>query len=360
MRNWFYTGIVLGMCTLVACESDRVIPPEEPPSRKILVVNKGQEINDFTTLTEFLIDDNVTNRNLYQKKNKNFIGSRANDVMVEDDAAYFVLNSNNTIAITDPNTYELLDQIEELENPKYIQRIRPQIAYVSSWNKNGLYKINTSSGRILDIIRTGLAPGEITVYKDWVMVPNTGSVFTDSTVNIFSASTDTVVDTLYVGQRPNSIQISGEKVMFIMCAGLENPVDPAKSIPGSIWKYNLDSMKMALDSGRAIVPFDTIFFADANLNPNSLKIDPDGRILYYMDQMENASVFAMDTSMASPPLTPFLQGSYEYLAYDEEHREIYLVNDDGAATGRVIRFDESGSVLSDFLSGTNPRGFGFE
>lgn len=361
MEKWIYRAVALGVVAfLVSCNSDDTVPPEEPPPRKVLVMNKGEDLNDFSTLTEFVIEEDAINRNLYQKANKNFMGTRANDVMVEDDAAYFVLNSNNKLIKTDPNTYELLDQIELLENPKYIQRIRPNVAYVSSWEKDGVYKVNTSSGRILDVLRTGVAPGEITVFNDWVMIPNTGSVFTDSTVSIFSASTDTVVDTLNVGQRPNSIQISGEKIMYIMCAGVEDPVDPTMSIPGSIWKYNLDSMKMALDSGEAIVAFDTIIFDNANLNPNSLKIDADGRILYYMDQVENASIFSMDTSRAMPPLTPFLQGSYEYLAYDAEHREIYLVNDDGATAGRVLRFDESGTVLSEFISGTKPRGFGFE
>jgi len=353
-------ALMAALMLAVACQSDRVIPDPEPPSRRVLAVNQGLELNDFATLTEFVVDDNLIERNVYQKVNKNFIGTRFTDLMVEDREAFFVLNGNNRIAVLDPNTYQLQRIISNLDDPRNIMRVRPGVAYVSSWNENGVYRINTEKGNVQEIIRTGTAPGEMTLYEDWVLIPNTGGVGIDSTVMIRSASTDTLVDTLFVGYKPNSIQISEQNILYILCAGADNPVNPTLSIPGTLWKFHLDSVKMAIDSGYAIEAFDTLVYSDANLNPYRLRLsEPSGR-LYFMDQAENANIMAMDTSTSSLPLVPFFSGSYDYYELDRKRLEIYLVNDGPGNQGEVFRFSEAGDLLNQFVSGNRPRGFHFE
>lgn len=347
----------------VGCEPDEGPPPPEPESREVLILNAGFELEDFATLSTFIVDDADAEHNLYQKANKNFMGQNGIDAIRDENGMFILLNGSSKLIQIDPETYELIDQITGLENPRHIQRVRNRIAYISSWNRDGVYKVNTNSGKILDFIKTGLGPGDMTVDEDFVFIPNTGGAFNDSTVIMRSASTDTLIDTLFVGHRPNSIVVDEERNMFVLCGGFPDDQNPFNSTFGSLWHYHLDSIQMALDSNLTLEAEDTLIFPDNNLRPNRLRLSADGEFLLYMSQEDDSDIFRMRKTANKFPDQPFLSGDYDYFDIDTKFSEIYVV-DDGAEgnklNSRVLRFDSEGGLISDFQSDTRPRSFIFD
>lgn len=351
-----------GLLTLLACQPDdsNGLAPQPPRERKALIGVEGITPNGISWIGEYHITGQNLNNNVYRKENLSPLGSGLSDFLLDEEEglAFFLLSGSEKIVITDLKSYDQIKTIGNLPRIKRILKAGPRKYYVTTWEENGLYIIKGKNFNVQGPLLLGDGPLAMTQWNDLVFVANNGGDFLDSTVSVVSSIADTLVDIIPCGVRPNSMVVDENNFLWILAAGKVHPIDPTMNGEGTLYRYQLDSMKMAIDSGFAIVA-DTVFsFNDNQLKPHHLVINQKGGgELYYIGNEPTGNILKMGLNDQRVGEGPYIMGNYYALAFDELATELYGLNtpsSDINDNGSVEIFAPDGSLKNSFLIGPKP------
>lgn len=362
--------LALGLLIFTACkddDDDNSGEPINPVAPAALIGIEGTSPNGISSLAKYNMTNQTVENNVFRKANINPMGSQLSDMFIDKERNQLVLlvPGSSKMIYADANTFEITKQIQDLMMIRKGAKVLDNLYYITSPEIPGFYVINANNGNVVaEIENLGKTnPTEISVWEDIAFICNTGdAIVKDSTVSIFRTSEDTLITDLMVGHSPNSMVIDEENQLWILCSGNFNSANPLLSGLGSLWKYNLDTMKMAIDSGWTISPDTVKYFTDNQLRPNSLTYNEQGKAFYYSTGLPTGNIVLTGRDQNRIEENPVVTGNYYAIAFDQVNQELYgmKVPADIETNGEMQVFDPVGNLKTSIRIGVKPNNVVFK
>ena len=303
----------------------------------VFVLNEGNFMSGNGSLSFFSYDSSKIYNNIFEGVNHRPLGDIPYSITVTGEKAYIVVNNSGKIEQIDINSVKSLASVSGLVSPRQMAVIDENKAYVSSLYSDFLtivdLKKNTVSGRI-NLRRTSEA---IAVYGNKAYI---ASWVSGNEIIIVDTGTDKVVDSLVVGQEPESMVIDKNSDLWVLCSG------------GYTGEYFPELISINTGTGAIKHRF---VFPDKQDSPASLSLNSSGDTLYYI----NKSVWRMSIDSEVLPGIPFLEQSgrnFYRLGIDHATGDIFVTNAiDYQQRGYLLRLQNDGliidSVKTDIIPG---------
>lgn len=316
-----------------------VLPPTDGYAKGIFVVNEGP-FGGTGTISWFNPDTGETQDSLFEKANNGAVlGQFVQSLTFFNGKGYIVVNGANRVVVVDAKTFQFIDTIGGLFQPRFFLPIDNNTAYVSQWGADGLTgsvaKIGLNTNSVLKTIPTGHGPEKMVRKGDRVYVANSGGYGVDSTLTEILISNDlSQILPLPYGKNPATLvwdsRASSDKV-FYLCKG-----------------YFLD----ATPEGRLNYLGNSGFGAPAPAYADDLSLDPETGEMYFIgsNTVYKALQFGTDFSTA-----PVLLRSVYGLGFDAEQDLLYCTDaKDFVSAGEVFIHKTDGTQLGSFRAGVAP------
>lgn len=364
MRKVIFSLLTFSLLATSCKEDDKVAPPIEEPRRAIIGI-EGTSPNGISSLAYYDIAGQFIENNVFRKANINPLGSQLNDMIIDEERQRLVLvvPGSDKIVFSNLNDLKIERQTANLFQMKKVVKTTPDEYYITSWDFDGMYVINANNGNLKKEIKSGgIGPTEMLVYEDLAFICNSGAFLFDSTVSIMRITEDTLVTNLSVGGKPNSMVVDADNNLWILNGGKVDNLNPFAAGLGSLYRFQLDSLYMAIDSGWTITPDTVMYFTDNLLKPHSLRINLEGNELFYIGNSPTGSVFKMSTFANRVSESPMIDGNYYSLAFDNTELELYAMRlpDNVEQDGDLQIYSPAGNLKTSIRIGVKPKNVVFK
>ncbi len=351
IRATNYLFALVFVLFLTSCDDGDFRKPDavfyNPNSNSVFVLNQGQfqvgngSIQVYNEITDELSDD------LYQTINSGqVLGDIVQSFTVRDNKGYIMVNNSGKVVVVNMDSFELLDEITGLGNPRYLVDLKDGRGYLSNFD--------VSQGLSIIDFSTDTKAGTLAL-PSWsdVMLEVDGLVYValpdTNILLIIDPAMDAIVGQIPVALGANSIKEDPRGRLWVLCDGGFNEELPALFLIGP------DSMKI-------IERFD---FDELSDNPNNLVINENTERMYYL----NGDVFFIDPFFTfQKPLeintNSVIQSNgrtFYGFGLSQDTQKLFIGDAvDFVQKGRVYVYDSGNfRVLNDFESGIVPGGFTF-
>lgn len=346
--------IIISSILLFACSKDKENPPpvsNNGYSKGIFVVNEGPFGNGTGTISFLKRDGSGLTNEIYQNANSSIpLGSIVQSMTVIGDKAYIVVNDANKIEIVNLKTFELIQTLENVTSPRYIEYGENGKFYVSCWDNT--VKIYIADGaESLGQVNVGTGPEKMLLDGQKLWVLNQGGYSIDSTISVIDLSTGQVTNTVDVYPKPTGIQRDKNGLIWVTCSGSGwNGWPDSTDTHGHLICINPIDYSVLED----------FKFPTTSEHPEKLLINSAGEYLYYSYPGGICShEIGTDILNLNPIITK--AGMFYGLDIDPEEDVIYGTDAMGfVQNGMLFRYDAYAGVLIDSLEvGIGPAEFCF-
>ncbi len=344
----FLLLVVLGL-TATSCATSPTSPSSNytPKAVAVYVLNQGDFGQGNSTLTAYFPDSNRAENGIFRSVNGRSLGDVGNDIALNGDEAYMVVNNSNKIEVIDASSALSIATIyfPSGTSPYRIALYPPDnVGFVSDLYTNAVSVINLSTNSLVpaDTIPVGDAPYGITCISRQVFVANSG-YGKGNTVSVIDASTRKVVKTLKVGEGPTEIEPDGNGYVWVVCPGQIGS-------NGSIYIVNIksDTVADSINVGMQIPSF----------TGHTLAMDQKNGYGYLI---ADSSVVKLDLLSKTIMDKNLIRGSFYAISVDLSNGDIYVADaKDYKTAGTVYIYNSYGqSTGRSFTTGINPDGMAF-
>ncbi|MDX1279127.1 YncE family protein [Oceanihabitans sediminis] len=227
MKNIFLPLLALLILTF-SCSSDddtfyeEVVIPKGAYENGIIVSSEGGP-SSISFISE---DLSSSENNIYFNVNNEDLGVYLQSVGFHNDLAYIITDTNHTITIVNRNTFEKVGTITTgLQTPRYISFLNGK-AYVSNWGDSAdgtddfVAVLDLSSNTVENTIPVGEGPEQVLANGDKVFVSHKGGWGTNNIVSIIDANSN-IVDTITVNDNPDEMIINNAGELVVLSSGKE-------------------------------------------------------------------------------------------------------------------------------------------
>jgi YVTN family beta-propeller protein len=343
---------IAGSLLFVSCsDDDSKDVPSGAYDNGVLILNQGKFLGGNSSVS-FLSDALAIENNIFSSVNNGAVlGDTGQDIGLEGDLAYIVLNVSNKIEIVNRYTFAKVATISTgLTNPRYIA-FEDGKGYVTCWGDGTVATddyvavIDLASNTIVSNIPVAEGPERIVEENGKLYVAHSGGYNYGNTVSVIETSGNTVTKTITVGGVPNSLDVENGS-LYVLSGGL--PSWSGAETPGQLDVINLNDNTVTK----------TIAFAAAT-HPSNLVVK--GSSLFYT--ISNG-IYTTSTATATLPTTPLFtteeQGVYGVYSFAVEDGRIYVGDAvDYESNGKVLVYSTTGTLVNSFEVGVVPAGFYF-
>ncbi|MDX1913451.1 MAG: hypothetical protein SFV22_18290 [Saprospiraceae bacterium] len=328
----FFLLLIFAACG----EKDHCCDTPGDYSKGIFVVNEGP-FGGSGTISWHNPDTGETRDSLFEKANNGAVlGQFVQSLCFHNDKAYIVVNGAGRVVVVDARTFQFIDTIGGLAQPRFFLPLDETTAYVSQWGADGLTgsvaKINLNSNTVIATIPTGKGPEKMIRVGDKVLVANSGGYGKDSTLTEISLPAETTqLLPLAGGLNPATLAWDGARLYFL-CKGYY--LDPAQT-----------GWLGTLTGGSAGVPTPP--------NSDDLSLDNRSGSLFFLG---GAQVYKVAPGGTTPAvfIASGLQTPYG-LSFDSERDLLYCADTkDYVTPGTVYVFNPAGVPVDSFRTGVLP------
>jgi DNA-binding beta-propeller fold protein YncE len=347
------TFIFLILIALVFVSCNRDDNPPEPlfnfqPGEGYFILNEGGFTKGNASV-DFRFPASGTQFNdLYESANGEALGDVLQSGVINNGSMYLVVNNSGYIRQVDIHSFEKTGEINGMHSPRYMQIIRDEKAYVSDLYANRLWVIDLTSLSVSDSIQLPGRTEEMVLIGDLVYVtsPTAYGGPASTSVYVIDTNTDTLVETLEVGNNPMNILAGQNGWIHVFCLGdaFSDPV-----IRPSIHSIN--------SSDRSETRFKKI----PNLPvayQSRLRFSPDEETLYLL----YGNVYEIDNlesglSLTSIPLIEADARSLYGLEIDPQSGNLFITDAvDYNSQGMIYEYRPNAVVQDSFPAGVIPGG----
>lgn len=355
--NKFLSLVLIALSLFTSCQSDDDINNQPEPggdySNGIFILNEGNFGGGNSSVA--FLDENhkEVSQDIFSEVNSGAaLGDVAQSIGFYEDYAFIVVNVSNKIEVVNRNTFELVATIDEgLENPRYVAFGNGN-AYVTNWGDGAnpdddfVAVIDTETFSITENIAVEEGPEAIVEANGDLYVAHLGGYSFNDKISVINASGNNVVNTITVGDRPNSLEVVNNS-LWVATGGL--PSYAAEETAGKILRIDLATGEIA----------EELNFPNEKDHPANLKID--NNTIYYT---LNSDVYTFTAGNDELPVIPFLELNEVANLYAFEVKNGYIyaasANTDFTGNGNLYIYDTSNaSLLDNFTVGINPNGIYF-
>jgi YVTN family beta-propeller protein len=249
-------------------------------------------------------------------------------MIINEDNGYIVVNNSNKIEVIDPSTMVSKKTITGLKSPRYMTPVSTTSAYVTSLYSDSVTIIDLTTNSISGYINIRRTSEAIYAGNNKAYVSNWAG---GHEVMVINTLTNKVIDSIQVGNEPESMVIDHNLYLWVLCSGTYSGTDYAK----------LDQIDVFTDKVIKEYTFPTI-----QASPSCLRTDAFGLTLYYLDN----GVKAMEINTGKLPLTAMIadpNSSFYKIAINPVNGDIFVTDAvDYSSQGYVLIHKSDGTLLS--------------
>lgn len=342
------------MVTAVACKKDKPKPPTNTSSsvdstsafeQGVFVVNEGQFTSGSGTITHYNQQSKAKFDDIFQLRNGRPLGSVAQSISFDNDYGFICVNNASKVEIVDQRNFESVNTISNLISPRYYVSDGSK-GYVSDWGIEGVFVIDHGNFSVTDTILTGFGPEQMLIHEGYLYVTNGGDwTNPGNTVTVIKIANDSIEDQITVGDKPNSIVADKNGMIWVLCGGIDDWMDPNNNTPGAL--VQIDPATRTPVGGH--------LFLDPLKHPNRLAISGEGFVLYYLSDLYDGALYGMPINATSLPVAPLVDRKFYGLGVDPADGNIYASDARFfQQNGIVIRYSPTGVQVDSFEVGLNP------
>lgn len=304
----------------------------------VYILNEGNFGWNNASVTYYDAETKSVNENLFQTANGFTLGDVAQDIYIDGDKTYIVVNNSGKIEVVNTADFKSITTISGFNSPRYFLKVNNSTAYVSELYQNKIYIVDLTANAITGSISINGWTEQMQLLQNYVFVQN----ITQNSIYKLDASANQVIDTLQLTKGLNSIELDKNNKLWALCGG-------DTSVAGSL--YRIDPNAMTIEQSFP-------FTGNSNF-PSYLCFNGTGEEMYYV----NGDIYKINISASSLPTQSIISvgNSVVYgLAVHPNSGDIYIADAvDYVQKGTVLRHSNSGSLLHTFKTGVIPSQFVF-
>lgn len=339
-----FSSLVIILLLLASCGKETPQPSNESPSvlkSGILVLNEGMFQFNNSTLTWADFATNQITTNFFEQKNNRSLGDTGNDLKRYGGKLYVVMSTSSTIEILNATTGKSIKQISMMNGttPKQPRSIAfyNGLAFVTCYD-GFVDVLDTTSLTIAMRIPVGQNPEDLAVSNNKLYVSNSGGLNfpnVDSTVSVINLNTFQEIKRIPVGPNPGALLCDSEGDIYVISRGDYGAI-PAQlhrietSSDSKTNDFNFPIQSMALFQDKLLIS-----------QPNNLLI----KTFNTLNESNSLS------DLFTPSSITTLYGMH----YSAISNKIYCFDANNYnATGFVLQYDLNGVFEKKYHVGLNP------
>ena len=358
-RSKLFLTLAIGSLFFVSCSNDDDVTPEVPLGNYdngVLVLNQGGFEHGDASVSYISSDFSTQQNDIFSIVNPTItLGDTGQDIGLNNDLAYIVLNVSNKIQIVNRYTMANVASITTgLNNPRFIAFANGK-GFVTNWgdgkNPNDDYVavIDLNSNVIISTIPVLEGPERIIENGGKLYIAQTGGYGYGTKITVIDVATNKVTATIAVGDVPDSMQIENGN-LWVACAGNPSYVKtPLLQSAGSLVKVSLATNQV----------LNTYAYTDVTKSVSNLELV--GNDAYYTS---GSGIYKFALSGTALPETQLFstleQDVYGVYSFAINNNNVY-VGDAGnySNNGKVYVYSMTGTLNKTFSVGVVPAGFYF-
>ncbi len=350
MRTFLRAVILIWAVCLTACMGYGKWQEEEftLPSDGVFIVSEGNFMYGNATLSFYNPETKEVENDLFARANSMKLGDVAMGMAIVGERGYIAVDNSGVVFVIDTSTGKLLGLMRNLISPRQITTLTPHKAYITSINSSKIIVFNPTTLQITGQIETHHTTEQIAVVGNRAIVTCWSY---DNTLLSIDTSTDEVVDSLKVAIQPRWITTDAEGKVWVLTDG---------GYQGSQYGYERAAL-YRIEPQTLTIESEFRFGVDDS--PRGLATSPNKRQIYFI----NRSVWQMGIEDTQLPTIPFIDWSaragydFNYALGIAPNGEAYLANAiDYMQSGVVYRYSTNGEEIDNFRVGIIPSQFCFK
>lgn len=339
-----FSSLVIVLLLLAGCGKETSKPSNESPSvlkSGILVLNEGMFQFNNSTLAWADFATNLITTDFFEQKNNRSLGDTGNDLKRYGGKLYVVMSTSSTIEILNATTGKSIKQISMMSGttPKQPRSIAfyNGLAFVTCYD-GFVDVLDTTSLTIATRIPVGQNPEDLAVSNNKLYVSNSGGLNfpnVDSTVSVINLNTFQEIKRIPVGPNPGALLCDSEGDIYVISRGDYGAI-PAQlhrietSSDSKTNDFNFPIQSMALFQDKLLIS-----------QPNNLLI----KTFNTLNESNSLS------DLFTPSSITTLYGMH----YSAISNKIYCFDANNYnATGFVLQYDLNGVFEKKYHVGLNP------
>lgn len=327
-----------------SCTKDEDPKNEGLFSNGYYITNEGPFASGTGTVSYFDEDSSLVRHDIFETANGRPLGNIVQSIAISGENAYVVVNNAAKIEVVELSTFKSVATITGLVLPRYLLPITAGKAYVSDW-KGVVSIIDMSTNSVKAEIPAGTGPETMLKAGKYVYVLNAGGMTIDSTVTIIDFSTDKVVKTLKVYDRPTGAIADASGKVWVMCSG--------KGFNG--WPMPGDTKGHLIRIDPSTLEIDLDFeFPEVSMHPEKLVTNKSASKLFFL---YNNGIYTYGTSFAGQSPQLLVEHSNLYALAFDQAKNLVLASDpvDFQQNGWILRYNaDNGQKLDSIPAGIIP------
>lgn len=323
-------------------------------SGKVIISNEGNYTSGNTSLSLYSPSEKTVLNQAFFTVNNFPIGDVLQSLSIVDNKLLLMVNNSGKILVSNAQSLAYIGTIKGLTSPRYALSVGGDKIYISDLYSSSIAIADLGSYTVTGSIKVGMSTEQMVLRGGYVYVCSWRS---GKKVYKIDIEKQIVVDSLFVGNQPNSMVLDNRGKLWVLSEGDYTPRGE-KLNGGALVKIDLSNFTVQT----------SLPFTDIAASPSELSINGAGDQLYYIKSswgavVSGGGVYRMSVDDSSLPEQPLIaeKGRVFYaLGVNPKNEEIYISDAvDYAQRGMIYRYDNLGGLLDSFKADITPGAFCF-
>jgi len=338
IKNVSTASLCLVFLAAMSCKPDNNTNPNPTASYEagIYVTSEGAFPSGSGSLSYLNRQNASFVQHLFQQANGRPLGNTTQAMAHWNNTAIIVVKNGNKLELVNLTDFKSIGEIGGFELPSRIAVVGNK-AYVTEWvsfGGNGRLKvIDLATKTVLKTLATGPFPDALLAHDGELFIANGNG----NSVYVLNTTTDTYVDTIPVGDWPNSFAVDAGGYVWVLCGGL--PAFMGTPTDASLWKLEDTLTGSHIDLG-------------LETSPSDLCANTDRTKLYYSMQ---GKVYEHNRNAIFASSVVVLNRNFYAIGFDPITGYFYGTDaGDFNSSGKLLRYNLSFAVVDSFSTGVAP------
>jgi len=343
---------IICLILIIQCKKENIDNINTGFKHGVFISNEGAFGGGNASISYFNPDSVKLINNLFGTINGRPLGDQIQSFRAIGNKGFLVVNGSKKIEVVDLESFYSIGVIENLSYPRFIIEAGTDQAYISNGNMGGMvYVINLESLIITDSIVVGNGPDKMVKTGNKVYVANSGGWLNDNSVSVIDISSNEVINTIEVGDRPTDMVIDAENNVWVLCRG--------KQVYDASWTEIIeetDSKLVIINSEDDTIKKSLIIGQKGDMNPyiRFISVINEGETILFD---ESEGIYSIGINDNAVPSQALINKSVYGMEADPENNIIYCFEvKDFVSDGLMFRYDKNGLLLDSLKVGIGPNG----
>lgn len=289
------------------------------------------------SITKVNLTQNTSTLDFYSSANDGAeLGTTVQSVFVYENKLFACVSGADQVVVLNSET-GIHEDVISMSYPRYMIQ-NNGFGYISSGNYQGkVVKIDLKTNSIIDTIAVGNGPEKLTVINEKLVVANSGGYTRDSSITVIDLPSFSVDTTVIIAEKINDVKVDAYGKVWALSA-------VNWQVGNSPTLYKLNSSTWAIE--------DSIIVGNENDYVGKFAISNDREYIFIALA---GGVFKLPVTNSELPSTSITGGSWYGIELSEDDK-LYLFKGNFSANGYVNEYSFEGDSLNSYETGVASNG----